>query len=41
MKSFPGDGDVAKKGELAAKLRKITDFASLIPLFLEGDDALS
>lgn len=40
MKSFNGEGDVVawlKKVKLVAKLRKIDDEASFIPLYLEGD----
>ena len=40
IKPFRGEGDVAawlKKVELVAKLSKISDLASFIPLYLEGD----
>ena len=40
IKPFTGDGDVVawiKKVELVAKLQKVTDLASFLPLFLEGD----
>lgn len=40
MKSFNGDGDVVawlKKAKLVAKLKKIEDRASFLPLYLEGD----
>jgi len=40
IKPFCGDGDVIawlKKVQLVAKLQKITDVATMIPLFLEGD----
>ena len=40
MKSFNGDGDLVAwiaKAKLVAKLAKITDLASFLPLYLEGD----
>ena len=40
IKPFTGEGDVVawlKKVRLVAKLQKITDVASLIPLYLEKD----
>ncbi|XP_068240110.1 uncharacterized protein [Palaemon carinicauda] len=40
IKPFPGEGDVVswlKKVTLVAKLQKIVDLASFIPLYLEGD----
>ena len=40
MKSFNGDGDVVawlRKAKLVAKLKKIDDQASFLPLYLEGD----
>lgn len=40
IKPFTGEGDVVSwimKVKLVAKLQKITDVASLIPLYLEGD----
>ena len=40
VKPFTGDGDVVawlKKIQLVGKLKKISDLASLIPLYLEGD----
>ena len=40
IKPFTGEGDVVswlKKVELVAKLQKISDLASLIPLYLEGN----
>ena len=40
IKPFTGEGDVVswlKKVTLVAKLQKITDVASFIPLYLEGD----
>ena len=40
IKPFSGEGDVVawiKKVELVAKLQKIEDVATVIPLFLEGD----
>lgn len=40
MRPFSGEGDVVawlKKAQLVAKLRKISDLASFIPLHLEGD----
>lgn len=40
IRPFTGDGDIfawLKKVKLVAKLQKITDVASFLPLFLEGD----
>lgn len=40
VKVFSGDGDVVswlKKVSLVAKLKDVTDLASFIPLYLEGD----
>ena len=40
MKAFSGEGDVIawlKKAKLVAKLKKIDDIASFVPLYLEGD----
>lgn len=40
IKPFKGEGDVIswiKKVQLVAKLQKITDLASFLPLYLEGD----
>lgn len=40
LKAFTGEGNVVawlKKVKLVAKLQKITDLASLLPLYLEGD----
>ena len=40
IKPFYGDGDVVvwlKKVQLVARLQKIDDMASLLPLYLEGD----
>lgn len=40
VKPFTGDGDVVswlKKVSLVAKLKNVTDLASFIPLYLEGD----
>lgn len=40
IKPFTGEGDVVawiKKVQLVAKLKKISDLASFIPLYLEGD----
>ena len=40
VKPFKGEGDVIawiKKIQLVAKLQKVSDLASFIPLFLEGD----
>ena len=40
IKPFCGEGDMVawlKKVELVAKLQKIEDVATVIPLFLEGD----
>ena len=40
LKAFSGDGDLVSwiaKAKLVAKLSKITDLASFIPLYLDGD----
>lgn len=40
IKAFTGEGDVVawiQKARLVAKLKKVTDLASFIPLFLDGD----
>ena len=40
IKPFTGEGDVVawvRKVKLVAKLKKVTDVASLLPLYLEGD----
>ena len=40
IKPFTGEGDVVswiKKVQLVAKLQKVSDLASFIPLYLEGD----
>ena len=40
IKAFTGEGDIVswiQKVRLVAKLKKVADLASFIPLFLEGD----
>ena len=40
VKGFSGEGDLVawlKKAKLVAKLAKIGDLASFVPLYLEGD----
>ena len=40
IRSFSGEGDVVawfKKIQLVARLQKITDLASFLPLYLEGE----